>query len=187
MDRLSVMLLKVSDRLTAKETDDLKFLCRKKITKKKMEAVSKATDLFSRLLEQAEIAQDDLAFLEQLLQNIDRKDLVEEVRNYQSSCSREETAGDQLDLAFDIICDNVGRDWRKLVRTLGVTEVTMEQVIYANPFNMQEQLMQCLKEWRKKKRDDANVSALVLALEHCRMRLVAEKLTDGLNLSHGTA
>ncbi|XP_075044383.1 FAS-associated death domain protein [Mixophyes fleayi] len=193
MDNFSVILLRISGQLSEKEINDLKFLCREKIAKKKLETISSATDLFTKLQEQTDITQDDLGFLVQLLQSIERRDLVEELRKYQPACAREETAGDwaqdrdQLDRAFDIICDNVGRDWRRLMRSLGMTDPIMEQVMDAHPRNMREQLMQCLIKWREKKRDDASVTALMHALECCKLRLVAEKVTDGLNLSHGTA
>lgn len=72
-----------------------------------------------------------------------------------------------------------------LMRTLGVTDGTMEQIIYAHPYNLREQIRQCLREWKKKKRENANVSALIKALEKCRLKLVAEKISDELNLSYG--
>ncbi|XP_075693152.1 FAS-associated death domain protein [Rhinoderma darwinii] len=189
MDKFSVMLLKMSEKLDDKELEDMKFLCQKNIVKKKMELITSPIHLFRHLKELMEISEDDLSFLVKLFNTINRPDLAKEVERFQGRQSRsspvESSERDQLDLAFDIICDNVGKDWKKLIRTLGVTDVTMDQVIYANPNNMREQLMQCLKEWRKKKKDSATVSALVQALENCRMRLVSEKITDAINLSHG--
>lgn len=188
MDTFSVMLLKISGKLDEKELEDMKFLCQKKIVKKKLETITSPIHLFRHLKELVEISEDDLRFLVELLNTINRPDLAQEVERFQGPQSGAEPGErDQLDQAFDIICDNVGKDWKKLIRTLGVPETTIDQVVDANRYNMREQLLQSLIAWRKKKRDGATVSALVQALETCRMRLVAERLGEAINLSHGSS
>ncbi|XP_071975223.1 FAS-associated death domain protein [Engystomops pustulosus] len=186
MDTFSVLLLNVSEKLNDKELDDMKFLCQKKIVKKKMETISSPIHLFQQLKELVEISEDDVAFLIELLSTIKRQDLVLEVERYRGGRG----AGgerDNLDEAFDIICDNVGKDWKRLIRTLGVTDNTIDQVVNSNPYNMREQLFQCLREWRTKKKDKATVSALVEALDKCRLRLVSERLVEAINLNHGSS
>ncbi|XP_068117526.1 FAS-associated death domain protein [Hyperolius riggenbachi] len=206
MEEFRVALLKISERLSEQDFKDMKFLCQEKIVKKKLEAITRPTELFTRLIEQENITKDKPDFLIFLLQHIGRNDLIGEVDKSQTPLSREqagvqtplsreqagvqasaEEGSDQLLQAFDIVCDNVGRDWRRLLRFLGVTDITMEQVQYANPYNLREQIRQCLREWRKKKGEDANISALLKGLEKCRMRLVIEKITDELNLSAGSS
>lgn len=188
MDTFSVTLLNISKKLDEKELADMKFLCQKKIVKKKMESISNATDLFRHLKELVVISEDNLSFLVQLLNTINRPDLAQEVERFQGPQSgAEPEERDQLDQAFDIICDNVGKDWKRLIRTLGVTEATIDQVVDANRNDMREQLRQCLNQWKKKKRDSASVSALVQALENCRMRLIAERLVEAINLNHGSS
>ncbi|XP_077318443.1 FAS-associated death domain protein [Lithobates pipiens] len=192
MEDFNVMLLRIAGKLSDADLNDMKFLCQDKIPRKKMETITSPTDLFMKLMELTEISKDDLNFLIVLLQHTQRHDLAKEVKGFQGPpMSREEASvdedpdEDQLGQAFDIICENVGKDWKMLMRTLGVTDSTMEQISYANPYNLREQIRQCLREWKKKKRENANVSALIKALEKCRMKLVAEKITDKLNLSYG--
>ncbi|KAM9302131.1 FAS-associated death domain protein [Gastrophryne carolinensis] len=186
MDEFAVMLLKISEQLRNNELKDLKFLCCDKIPKKTLESISSGTDLFTKLCELDDISRDNLDFLIKLLQHIKRNDLIAEVKKFQTPLSREEnnlqTAEDEdrMGQAFDIIADNVGREWKRLMRYLGVTDPVMEQVIYANPYNMREQIIQCLREWKKKKQDNATVPALIKALESCRMKLVAERITEAL-------
>ncbi|KAG9473172.1 hypothetical protein GDO78_022892 [Eleutherodactylus coqui] len=188
VDKLNAMLLQISGKLDNKELEDLKFLCQNKIVKKKMELISSPIHLFRQLKELLEISEEDLSFLVELLDTINRHDLAQEVEKFRGPQSRVQMRErDQLDQAFDIICENVGKDWKKLIRILGIADATMDQVIYENPNNMQEQLRQCLNKWREKKKEGATVSALVQGLENCRMRLVSERLADSINLSHGTS
>ncbi|XP_044126475.1 LOW QUALITY PROTEIN: FAS-associated death domain protein [Bufo gargarizans] len=187
-EQFNVMLLQISQRLDAKELTEMKFLCNKKIAKKKMELVTSPIHLFRHLKEQLLISEDDPGYLVGLLDTIKRPDLVQEVERFQGPQVTVETSErDQLDDAFDFVCDNVGRDWKNLIRILGVAEPTIDQIVYANPYNMREQLMQCLNKWREKKKDGATVSALILALENCRMRLVSERLAKAINLNHGAS
>lgn len=192
MEEFNVMLLRIAGKLSDTDLNNMKFLCQDKIPRKKMETIASPTDLFIKLMELTEISKDNLNFLIQLLQHTQRYDLAKEVKGFQGPpVSREETSEaedpeeDQLGRAFDIICENMGRDWKMLMRALGVNDSTMEQIIYANPYNLKEQIRQCLREWKKKKRENANVSALIKALEKCRLKLVAEKISDELNLSYG--
>lgn len=191
MDDLNILLLRISGKLSETDLNNMKFLCQDKIRKRKMETILSPTDLFTRLMELEVLSKDNLGFLVELLEHAQRHDLAKEVKKFQGPLSREETSvdededEDQLGEAFDVICENVGKDWKMLIRTLGIGDSTIDQVIYANPYNMKEQLRQCLREWKKKKREKANISTLIEALTKCRMKLVAEKVKDRLNLSHG--
>ncbi|KAM3918736.1 FAS-associated death domain protein [Leptodactylus fuscus] len=185
---LHILLLKISDSLSQKELEDMKFLCQGPIVRKKMESITSPIHLFRQLQELVLISEDDLSFLVKLLNNIKRYDLAQEVENFQGATAQGDAAArDHLDQAFDIICDNVGKEWKRLIRILGVSDVIMDRVIDANRYDMREQLMQCLREWKKMKKDGATISVLVKALEDCRMRLVSEKLSTAINLSHGTS
>ncbi|XP_077143067.1 FAS-associated death domain protein [Ranitomeya variabilis] len=186
MDNFHTLLLEISQKLDERELESMKFLCNKKIVKKKMEMIKSPLDLFRQLQELTEISEEDLTFLISLLKAINRLDLVQRVEPGPRR-EVETKERDQIDEAFDIICDNVAKDWRRLIRTLGLSETIIDQVIYNNPNNMREQLMQCLIEWRKMKKDSATVSFLVQALEKCKLRLVSERLIEAINLNHGTS
>ncbi|NP_001089017.1 Fas associated via death domain S homeolog [Xenopus laevis] len=182
---LQVMLLQISNKLNDTEVGSLKFLCWK-LGKRRLESVQSATDLFSLLQERREISEENVDSLMQLLGSIKRDDLVTEVAEYKTKYIGDSLAPgtqerDPLDDAFDVICDNVGKDWKMLVRRLGVTDVTIERIVGANPSNMREQLYQCLRSWKKDKGDKANMENLLQTLLGCKMKLVYEKVLQKLN------
>lgn len=84
-----------------------------------------------------------------------------------------------LRAAFDIICDNVGKDWRKLARHLRVSDAKIEAIEEKYPRNLAEQVRESLRVWKNSRRDDAAVSHLVRALRACRLNLVADLIEEG--------
>ncbi|XP_053576552.1 LOW QUALITY PROTEIN: FAS-associated death domain protein [Bombina bombina] len=188
MDKLLTMLHNISLKLDGKELDSLKFLCQNYIEKKKRESISSTNELFLCLIEQMQITEENLGYLKTLLKDIKREDLVQVIQEFESNrlevdAEPQLLERDQLGQAFEVICDNVGMNWKMLIRTLGVREVIMEHAMVANPYNMYEQKMYCLKEWKKNKGKDAQVSNLLQALKKCRMVLVAEKIMEELQIN----
>ncbi|OCT83761.1 FAS-associated death domain protein [Xenopus laevis] len=182
---LQVMLLQISNKLNDTELSSLKFLCGN-LGKKRLESVRSATDLFSLLQERREISEENVDYLMRLLSMIKREDLVTEVAEYKTTCIGDAMAPrtperDPLDDAFDVICDNVGKDWKMLMRRLCITDVTIERVVGANPNNLREQLYQCLRSWKKDKGDSATMENLCQALLSCKMKLVWEKVLQKQN------
>ncbi|XP_009884596.1 PREDICTED: FAS-associated death domain protein [Charadrius vociferus] len=194
MDPFLTLLNAFSSSLSEPELAALKFLCRGEVTKRKLESVQSGRDLFGFLLEQQLIASDKVSFLEELLKNIKREDLVSQLKQFVEE-GGVTAPDDQPDVhekrlqkaAIEIICDNVGRDWKMLMRKLDVSEVKLERIVAANPFNLHEQLLQSLREWQKWKGREAKVADLIKALRACNMNLVADKVENKvLQLNTGT-
>ncbi|NXE45169.1 FADD protein, partial [Casuarius casuarius] len=177
MDPFLTLLHSFSSSLSESELSDLKFLCRDKIGKRKLECVRSGRELFSLLLEQRAIGSDSVGFLETMLRTIKREDLM--VRLQQFVEGGEVNAAELPDAnekPIEVICENVGRDWKMLMRSLGFPEVKIERIVTAHPFNLYEQLIQSLQEWQKWKGKDAKVADLIKALRHCSMNLVADRV-----------
>ncbi|XP_075283131.1 FAS-associated death domain protein [Opisthocomus hoazin] len=194
MDPFLALLHSFSSSLSDGELASLKFLCRGRIGKRKLESVQSGAELFTILLEQQLIARDKVSFLEALLESVKREDLVSQLKQFVEE-GEVKAPDDQPDVhekrlqkaAIEVICENVGRDWKMLIRKLGVSEVKMDRIVAANPLNLHEQLTQSLREWQKWKGKDAKVTDLIKALRGCNMNLVADKVEEKLlPLSIGT-
>ena len=83
-----------------------------------------------------------------------------------------------LHAAFDIICDNVGKDWRRLARYLKVTDAKIDAIEEKYPRNLTEQVRESLRVWKSSRREDAAVSHLVRALRACQLNLVADLIEE---------
>ncbi|NXJ77596.1 FADD protein, partial [Trogon melanurus] len=176
MDPFLALQLSISQRLSDGELHQLKFLCQVEIGKRKLESVQSALELFSICVEQQLFTEYDLTFLEYLLESIKRKDLISQVKQFheEREVTNPDDEPDEREKPFEVICENVGRDWRWLMRELQFPEVRMERIVAAHPLNLREQLFQSLREWQKWKGKDAKVTDLIRALRCCNMNLVAD-------------
>ncbi|XP_030835162.1 FAS-associated death domain protein-like [Strongylocentrotus purpuratus] len=82
--------------------------------------------------------------------------------------------GDDLSTEFDIIVENIGRDWRQLARRLGLSEVDIECITESHGRNLREQSRQALWTWKNRVRREATRQALIGALRKCRMNYIAD-------------
>ncbi|NXD01727.1 FADD protein, partial [Certhia familiaris] len=173
------LLHSISSGLSDTELAAMKFLCRDKIRKRKLETVQSGRELFSILEEQQEIASDNLEFLRKLLQHIERSDLLSQVVQFeeQEPHAPDEQPDDKR-RSFDVICAHVGREWKKLMRELGMPEVKLDRIEAAYRFDLYEELVQALREWQKWKGKDAKVADLIKALRGCNLNLVADMVEE---------
>ncbi|TFK11483.1 phosphoprotein associated with glycosphingolipid-enriched microdomains 1 [Platysternon megacephalum] len=186
MDPFLSLLHSFSMSLSDNELSALKFLCRGKIGKRKLESVKTGNDLFTILLEQREIAREKVDFLQLMIKTIKREDLIMQLQEFIEGGQGDvvdhldEKEKRQQNVAFEVICDNVGKNWKMLVRRLGISDTKIDRILTANPYNLQEQLMQSLREWQKWKGKEAKVADLIKALRDCKMNLVADKVEHEL-------
>lgn len=85
-----------------------------------------------------------------------------------------------LQVAFDIVCDNVGRDWKRLARVLKLSEVKIDGIEERYPRSLSEQVRETLRVWKIVEREKATVSELVNALRMCQLNLVADLVEEAL-------
>lgn len=83
-----------------------------------------------------------------------------------------------LRAAFDIVCDNVGKDWRRLARQLRVSDAKIDGIEERYPRNLSERVRESLRVWKNSERENATVARLVEALRACRMNLVADLVEE---------
>ncbi|XP_064282005.1 FAS-associated death domain protein isoform X1 [Passer domesticus] len=184
VDRFLSLQHSISSGLSAAELEAMKFLCRDKIRKRKLETVRSGLELFSILMEQQVVAHDELGFLRELLRHISRRDLLSLVEQFEQGELRapddqpDEHEKRLLKAAFDVIRANVGREWKKLMRELGLPEVKLDKVEAAYRFDLEEEVFQALREWQKWRGKDAKVADLIKALQDCNLKLVADRVEE---------
>lgn len=81
-----------------------------------------------------------------------------------------------LDTEFETIVENLGKHWRKFVRTLGLSDPDMDYIIEEHRGNTREQIWRCLKLWQSKNQSAANKNTLIAALRKCGYNMIADKL-----------
>lgn len=86
----------------------------------------------------------------------------------------------KLDIATEIIAENLGRNWRKLGRKLCLTEVKLESISRRHPTELDEIARELLKDWRKIRGAEARTKELIGALRACDLNLTADNLEDKL-------
>ncbi|NXH46858.1 FADD protein, partial [Dicaeum eximium] len=179
VDRFLSLLHSISSGLSDTELDAMKFLCRDKIRKRKLETVQSGRELFSILMEQQEVAHDNLAFLRELLQEINRGDLLALLVHFEEQVTHApDDQPDENEKPFDVMYAEIGIEWKRLMRELGMPEVKLDRIEAAYPFRLYEQLVQALREWQRWKGKDAKVADLIIALQGCNLKLVADKVEE---------
>ncbi|XP_067850242.1 protein FADD [Heptranchias perlo] len=184
----NAMLNNISQDLSADNLESLKFLCKESVGKRQLETISSGNQLFQALEERSLLSPEDTHFLSVLLKNIKRPDLENQLSAFQRGHGQLqqpvcEVGADteRLEAAFEVICSNIGKDWRMFARKLGHKEALLQQIQYRYPSDMREQILQALREWQRVKGEDATVDMLVKVLRSCRLNMVADTVEEEVN------
>uniref|UniRef100_A0A3Q0QTB4 Fas (tnfrsf6)-associated via death domain n=1 Tax=Amphilophus citrinellus TaxID=61819 RepID=A0A3Q0QTB4_AMPCI len=170
----AVLGVSISNELSSSQLEQLKFLLRdKNFGKKVLENIDNGLKLFELMKERNYLAADKTELLSNLLKDINRQDLAEKINNF---IIQPDPNYEKLKTATEVIAENLGKNWRKLGRKLGLTETRLDSISTRHPSDLQETAMELLKEWRKDQRADAQVKKLIDALRACQMNLTADKV-----------
>ncbi|XP_038125139.1 protein FADD [Cyprinodon tularosa] len=182
---LNSVLLDISNQLHEDNLEKLKFLLRDVIKKQKMEKIHSGHQLFEAMAERGQLGSDRTDFLSNLLKEIHREDLSEQldrlkVRTEVPSGGLTDSDRAKLDAATQVISQNLGKNWRKLGRKLGLSEAKLESIALRHPTDLEETAMELLKEWRKSGVAGAPTDELLAALRGVQLNLTADKIQDKL-------
>lgn len=82
MDPFLALLNSLSASLSSSELCELKFLCKDKIGKRKLESVQSGRELFNFLMEQQLIASYNVDLLKSMFKTIKREDLISQLEEF---------------------------------------------------------------------------------------------------------
>ncbi|XP_069544381.1 FAS-associated death domain protein [Brachyistius frenatus] len=188
----NVVLLDISNQLTADQLKDIKFLVRDVVGKRELEKVDKGLRLFELLTERNKLAADNTDYLSGLLRQVHQHRLSDRLDSFTSGptgapgptgppgIEPDEQERERLDVASEVVAANLGRSWRKLGRRLGVGDVKLESISQHHQLDLEEMALQLLKEWRRSQGGRATTHQLIQALRSCQFNLTADRVEDRL-------
>ncbi|XP_061132397.1 protein FADD [Syngnathus typhle] len=179
--KFNALLLDISSHITNEQLDSLKYLCRDKVGKRVLETIDSGYKLFQCLTEGGELRQDKTKLLSELLEYIKRQDLSDKLNNFQSppDCAGiqlSQTEKDKLEIAINLMAENLGLTWRKLGRKLGFNETKLQSISLRFPTDLEETARELLKEWMESRQANAHTGELIQALRTCQQNLTADQV-----------
>lgn len=94
MDPFLVLLHSLSGSLSSSDLTELKFLCRERVSKRKLERVQNGLDLFSVLLEQNDLERAHTGLLRDLLASLRRHDLLQRLDDFEAGSAAASAPGE---------------------------------------------------------------------------------------------
>lgn len=94
MDPFLVLLHSLSGSLSNSDLMELKFLCRERVGKRKLERVQSGLDLFSVLLEQNDLERARTGLLRELLASLRRHDLLQRLDDFEAGTAAAASPGE---------------------------------------------------------------------------------------------
>ncbi|ELU17899.1 hypothetical protein CAPTEDRAFT_171286 [Capitella teleta] len=195
-----VMLANLAREMSARDLETMKFMCSDFIPKAVKEEIDSGLQLWTALEERDKLSQGDTAFLRILLQNCvsKRTDLIGILNKYEAQLPSTGVAPSvmvtphphhppnikeappyvpsDVQQAFNIITTDIGRNWRPLVRNLGLSEASIDECVERHPRSLREQVMMALNLWASTPGVNASTEELRKALNKTQLKLIAQKL-----------
>lgn len=84
-------------------------------------------------------------------------------------------------MATEVICQNLGKFWRRVGRKLGLSEVKLDSISKRHPTDLEETAVELLKEWRKLRGPGAQAEVLIEALKACDLNLTAHTIESRIS------
>ncbi|KAF3686991.1 FAS-associated death domain protein FAS-associating death domain-containing protein FADD [Channa argus] len=181
----NAVLLDISNQLSVDNLETLKFLCREMIGKKDREKINSGIKLFQLLTERGKLGPQNTEFVSACLREAQRQDLADKLTSFETQSANtndepDDTEKAKLDIATQVIAENLVRGWRKVGRKLGVKDVKLESISHKHPSDVEETVVELLKEWRKSVGAEAQTQKLIEVLRACQFNLTADKVEDKL-------
>lgn len=185
------MLLSISDKLTDDNVKNLKFMCQPDIGKKRLEKINTGIELFECLIERAAIGPDNTGLLRKLLNDIGQAVLLEIVEDYERYATRSTDGLDpkereKIDIATEVIVEQLGRKWLQVGRKLGLQQTHLEGIQEKHSRDLEEQVRELIRQWMKIRRENARVDELLKALRDCKQNLTADLVEKKLRESQNS-
>nr|ACA30400.1 Fas-associated death domain protein [Branchiostoma belcheri]ACA30401.1 Fas-associated death domain protein [Branchiostoma belcheri] len=192
-------LNEIGKKLTDEQLESLKFLCSDFIGRKRQEEITRPLQLFQALEERDKLRFDNTGFLKEILRTEKREDLVKDIETFeahlqhlctdsnptQTSGRLTARGGPQRQTSvpqdarwrelFDIVENNLGRNWRQLARKLQLSETDIECISEDYSRRLREQGRQALLLWSDRN-EDARYTDLVTALRRCQLNDIGDQL-----------
>lgn len=89
-----MLLHSLSGSLSGSDLMELKFLCRERVSKRKLERVQSGLDLFSVLLEQKDLERGSTGLLRDLLASLRRYDLLQRLDDFEAGAAATAAPGE---------------------------------------------------------------------------------------------
>uniref|UniRef100_A0A4W5MIL3 Fas (tnfrsf6)-associated via death domain n=1 Tax=Hucho hucho TaxID=62062 RepID=A0A4W5MIL3_9TELE len=132
------------------------------------------------LMERNILGPDNTIFLVSLLTYIGRLDLADNLAETYLHSMASSPFPKKLDIATEVITNNIGRKWRTYGRKLGLPEAKLDHIAQKHPNNLEEQVVELLKEWRKMQKAEAKTDTLIKALRSFDQNYTADLIQTEL-------
>jgi len=178
MSGFRMILNRISQNIRQDELSRMKFMCADHIPKRKMEDIVTPLNLWEVLMEKEIIGPMKVEFIENLLVQIDRLDLLDLFNDLRRT-GLEGPGFQDLTEEMNYVAGNIGRDWRLLARQLKIRDPDIQQIEESNPRNLREQSYNSLRLWQSLEKESATRDVLVKALRKCNQNLLADNIENG--------